>query len=401
MNSNNNVDKQNLSKSTLWLMTIGAGLVVANNYYSQPLLGMIARDIGASEEATSRIFMITQIGYAIGLLLILPLSDMFNRKRIILTNFGFVILSLLAFSFGKSLMVLLITGFLIGLTSVVPQIFVPIAAQLSKPEDRTKNVGMVMSGLLIGILASRVFSGIVAEHFGWRVVYYIAAIIIFILGLAIAKRLPVIQPTFKGTYKELMGSIFHYVKTIPSLRLASIRGAFGLGSFSVFWTILTFRLEQPPFMQGSEVAGLLSLFGIAGALCTSFIGYIPASVSKNTIITIASLLMIISWVIFGIAGATYIGLIIGIILLDMGLQSVHVCNQSIVFSSHPEASNRLNTIYMVSYFIGGSLGTLIGGKVWGIYGWIGVVIAGILFVLGGLISHLIFSGKKKYQAKAS
>lgn len=390
-------DKQYLSKSTLWLMTIGAGLVVANNYYCQPLLGMISREIGAGEAATSRISMITQIGYAMGLLLIIPLGDMFNRKRIILIDFAFIILSLLAFSFGKSLEVLLITSFLIGLTSVVPQIFVPIAAQLSKPKDKSKNVGMVMSGLLIGILASRVFSGIVGELLGWREVYHIAAGIMLILGIAIAKQLPHVQPTFGGTYKELMSSILYYIKTIPSLRLAAARGAFALGSFSVFWTILTFRLEQPPFIQGSDVAGMLSLFGIAGALCASLIGYIPSNISKRTIIMIAASLMVISWLIFGLWGATYTGLIIGIILLDMGLQSVHVSNQTIVFSSHPEASNRLNTVYMVSYFTGGSLGTFVGGKAWELYGWIGAVSVGFLFALACLIVHLTLSGRKKYQ----
>ena len=390
-------NKQYLSKSTLWLMTIGAGLVVANNYYNQPLLGMIAREFGESEAATSKVAMFTQIGYAVGLLLIIPLGDMFKRKQIILIDFIFIITSLLVFAFSQSLTVMIAAGFFIGLTSVVPQIFVPIAAQLSKSEEKGRNVGIVMSGLLVGILASRVFSGIVGEYLGWREVYYIATGMMVVMAVLIIWLLPNMRPTFQGTYGQLMSSIARYVKELPSLRLASLRGALGFGSFSIFWTTLTFRLEQTPFFQGSDVAGALGLVGIAGALGASFTGYITGKINKNIIITIACMLLIISWGIFGVGGSTYIGLIIGIVFLDLGLQAMHVTNQTIVFSSHPEASNRLNTVYMVSYFVGGSLGTLIGGQAWQYYGWTGVVSSGALFVILCLFVHLLLCNKQKFK----
>lgn len=393
----NNENKQYLAKSTLWLMAVGAGLVVANNYYNQPLLGMIAKEFGESEAAVSRVAMFTQIGYAAGLLLIIPLGDMFKRKKIVLTDFIFIILSLLIFAFSKSLSVMIAASFFIGLTSVVPQIFVPIAAQLSAPEEKGRNVGIVMSGLLIGILASRVFSGLLGEYLGWREVFYIAAGMMIVLGVLIAWLLPDMQPTFKGTYSQLMGSIFRYTKEIPSLRLASLRGALGFGSFSMFWTTLTFRLEQAPFFQGSDVAGSLGLVGIVGALAASVTGSVSGKVNKNKIILIASLLMLLSWGIFGFSGNTYIGLIAGIILLDMGLQGMHVTNQTIVFSTHPEASNRLNTVYMVSYFIGGSFGTFLGGIAWQYYGWNGVVGVGGLLVLLCLSVHMLLCSKAKYK----
>lgn len=378
-------------------MTTGAGLVVANNYYNQPLLGMIAKEFNASEAATSKVAMFTQVGYAAGLLLIIPLGDMFKRKRIILIDFIFILASLLAFAFSQSLTVMIIASFFIGLTSVVPQIFVPIAAQLSRPEEKGRNVGIVMSGLLVGILASRVFSGIVGEYLGWRNVFLIAAGMMVILGILIAWLLPNMQATFNGTYGQLMRSIIRYTKDLPGLRLASLRGALGFGSFSIFWTTLTFRLEQAPFFQGSDVAGSLGLVGIAGALAASYVGYISGKMNKNLLISIACSLMILSWGIFGIGGSSYLGLIIGIIILDMGLQAMHVTNQTIVFSSHPEASNRLNTVYMVSYFVGGSLGTLIGGRAWGAYGWNGVVVAGAIFVTLCLIVHLILCNREKYR----
>lgn len=391
-------NKEYLAKNTLWLMAIGAGLVVANNYYNQPLLGMIAKEFGESEAATSKVAMFTQVGYAAGLLLIIPLGDMFRRKRIILIDFIFIIVSLLIFALSQSLIVMIVASFFIGLTSVVPQIFVPIAAQLSSAEDKGKNVGIVMSGLLIGILASRVFSGIVGDYLGWRNVFFIAAGMMLALGVLIAKWLPNMHPTFDGTYGQLMRSVMRYAKDIPSLRLASLRGALGFASFSVFWTTLTFRLEQAPFFQGSDVAGSLGLFGIAGALAASFVGKAAGRTNKNMLITAACALMILSWAAFGIGENSYIGLISGILILDMGLQAMHVTNQTIVFSSHPEAANRLNTVYMVSYFVGGSLGTLIAGRAWGVFGWSGVVVTGAILALLCLIVHLLLCNKQKYKA---
>ena len=388
-----------LSKSILWLMAIGAGLVVANNYYNQPLLGVIAKELGESESATSKVAMFTQMGYAAGLLLIIPLGDMFRRKMIILIDFFFIILSLVVFALSKSLMVMLAASFCIGLTSVVPQIFVPIAAQLSRPEEKGRNVGIVMSGLLIGILGSRVFSGVVGEYLGWRNVFLIAAGLMIILAVLIAWMLPNMQPTFKGTYGQLMGSVIRYARSIPSLQLASLRGALGFASFSAFWTTLTFRLQEAPYFQGSDVAGSLGLFGIAGALAATLVGQASGKVNKNKLIAIATFLMIVSWGVFGMGDSTYIGIIVGIILLDMGLQAMHVTNQTIVLSSQPEAANLLNTVYMVSYFIGGSIGTFVGGKAWGAYGWNGVVFTGAFFVSLCLVVHLIISRKPKFNEK--
>lgn len=378
-----------LSKRILWLMAVGAGLVVANNYYNQPLLGLIAKDLNESGAATSKIAMFTQIGYASGLLLLIPLGDMFKRKKIILIDFVFMIASLLMFAFGGSLTSLVVSSFLIGFTSVVPQIFIPIAAQLSAPADKDKHVGLLMSGLLIGILGSRVFSGVLGDLVGWRIVFMIAAGIMVVLGFFIASLLPEVNPTFHGSYKQLLKSIAVYAKSIPGLQLASLRGALVFASFSVFWTTLTFLLEDPPFFAGSDVAGLLGLIGIVGAVSASSVGYISRGVTKRTIITGACLIMLLSWGIFGFWGDTYPGLIIGIVFLDMGLQGVNVTNQTIVFSYYPEAANRLNTVYMVSYFLGGSLGTLLAGEVWGRFGWNGVVWLGGFLVLACLAVHVM------------
>lgn len=380
-----------LNKTTLWLMTIGAGIVVANNYYNQPLLGKIAKELNIAEAAASNIAMITQIGYAVGLLLLVPLGDMFKKRKIIIIDFILIMASLLAFASSQNITTMLLASFFIGLSSVVPQMFVPLAAQLSDANEKGKNVGMVMTGLLIGILSSRIFSGILAEYVGWREVYYIATTIIFILWILIFFLLPDIKPTFSGSYWGLMKSILYYIKAVPSLRLASVRGALALGSFLAFWTSLTFHLERSPFFAGSDIAGELGIVGIGGALAAAMVGRIADRVNKNTLITYAAILMILSWCVFGIWGFTYIGLIVGIFILDVGLQSIHVSNQAIVFSSNSNAANRLNTVYMTSYFIGGSLGTFVGGKAWEYMGWTGVVLTGSMFILILLPIHLIFS----------
>lgn len=387
-----------LSKTTLWLMILGAGVVVANIYYNQPLLGMIARDLNLSEEAASRITMFTQIGYASGLLTIVPLGDMFKRKKIILASFALNIIMLLSFGLSSSYALMSVLSFMIGITSVLPQLFIPIVAQLSAPKQKDKNVGMVVSGLLIGILASRVLSGWIGGFWGWRQMFYIAAAIIMILSIFIYFLLPDIQPTFRGRWIELMKSSLHFARTIPCLQLAAIRGALGFGSFSVFWTALVFHIEQPPFNAGSQLAGTLSVFGIAGALSASLVGKIADKVNKVYLIAIALFVMVISWLLFGLAGYTYAGLILGIIFIDMGSQSMHVTNQTIIYSIHPEASNRLNSVYMTSYFIGGAAGNYLGGWSWDRYGWNGVVNFGMGMVILCLAIHLLLANRPYFQA---
>lgn len=385
----NKNETPSLTRSMIWLMAVGSGLVVANLYYNQPLLGLIARNLQQTEAAVSKIPMITQLGYATGLLFIVPLGDMFKRKRIILIDFALILLSLLAFALSSSLTAMLVASFFIGITSVVPQIFIPLAAQLSRPKDTAKNVAMVVSGILIGILASRVFSGMVGEYLGWRMVYFIAMGGVLLLGIFIAILLPEMNPTFSGTYRELMKSILYYVKIFPELRMAAVRGALTFASFSIFWTTLVFHLESPPFFAGSDIAGLLGLVGIVGALAASITGRITQTVGQNLVITVGGVLMLLSWLVFGVAGASYCGLIIGIVFLDMGIQAINVSNQSIIFSAHRNATNRINTAYMVTYFIGGAIGTWIGGWIWQIAGWAGVVTAGTFIVFSALLIHLL------------
>lgn len=384
------IKQATLTRSLLWLMTIGACLVVANNYYNQPLLGDIARDFNISEAEANRVATVTIFGYAMGLLLLVPLGDKFDKKILIGIDFIFIIASLILFGLSTSLTMLMLSGFIIGFSSVVPQMFVPLVAQLSDEKDRNKNIGIVMSGLLIGILGSRTLSGVLNQYLDtWREVYFVAAVLMLVLWIFILILLPSISPTFFGKYKELWQSIIVLIKQRPDLRMAAVRGGLSLASFQAFWTTLTFFLERPPYSAGSDVAGLLGLVGIGGALSASYVGKIAGRVSNNTLIIVSTLLMIFAWIFFGVWGASYVGLIIGIFILDIGLQSLHVTNQTIIFSKNPEATNRLNTVYMTSYFVCGSVGAFLGGKAWESFGWNGVVLTGISFVIILLAIHFL------------
>lgn len=387
-----------LSRSTLWLMTIATGVIVGNNYYNQPLLGLMARDFGVPESNISNIAMLTQIGYAMGLLLLVPLGDRLKRRQLILWDMVFIILSLAGMILAPTVGWLFVASFMVGFTSIAPQLFVPMAAELAPKEKQSAYIGMVMSGLLVGILLSRVISGFVGEYLGWKAMYAIAIGFMLILGALIYRKLPEVHPSFSGSYGELMRSLIFLFRTQPVLRLAAFRGAFAFGGFSAFWTTLVFHLEEAPFHAGPSVAGSFGIIGAAGALAAAVVGRIAAKTSPNRIILVAILIMLLSWGIFYIGGYTYIGLIIGIILIDLGLQSMHIMNQSSFFALQLNANNRLNTVYMVSYFIGGSTGTFVGAQAWKYYQWPGVVSTGVLFTLLTLGGHLLFAGKGRQQA---
>lgn len=383
---------QKLSNAVLYLMSVSAGLVVANLYYNQPLLNMIADTFKVTESAVSNVALTTQLGYAIGLLFIIPLGDKISNKKILQVDFLVMVIALLAAALSPSLFYLIVSSFFIGFTSAIPQLFVPMAAQLSDDKGRGRAIGIVMSGLLIGILGSRVISGLIGERFGWRIMYYAAVVLMVILFIILRLKLPKINPTYKGSYTSLMKSLWFYFKTEPSLRLATLRGALAFGGLSAFWTTLVFLMEDN-FGLGSGATGLFGLFGIVGALAATVAGKLNNKIAKNKIILFSTLLLIASWGIFLISENSLVGLVIGIILVDLGLQVLHITNQNVIFSKNPEARNRTNTIYMVGFFIGGALGTSLGALAWQHYQWIGVSVLGILLSVGILLVHLIFRNK--------
>ncbi|MEY8707590.1 MFS transporter [Bacteroides faecichinchillae] len=378
-----------LPASILWTLAIVAGISVANLYYNQPLLNMIRQELGVSEFKTNLIAMVTQIGYAIGLLFIIPLADLYQRKKIILTNFAILILSLLSIAFGKNIHLILIASFFTGICSVIPQIFIPIASQFSRPENKGRNVGIVVSGLLTGILASRVISGFIGELFGWREMYHIAAGMMLVCAIIVLKILPDIQPNFKGKYSDLMKSLFSLLKEYPQLSIYSIRAALNFGSFLAMWSCLAFKMGRAPFYANSNTIGLLGLCGIAGALTASFVGKYVKRVGVRRFNFIGCGLILFSWLLFFIGENSYIGIIAGIIIIDIGMQCIQLSNQTSIFELNPRASNRINTIFMTTYFIGGATGTFLAGTFWQLHGWHGVIGIGAFLTCISLLITIV------------
>lgn len=371
-------ENEGLPASILWTLAIVAGISVANLYYNQPLLNMIRHELGVSEFKTNLIAMVTQIGYAIGLLFIVPLGDLYQRKKIILTNFILLIFSLLTIALAQDINLILIASFVTGVCSMIPQIFIPIASQFSRPENKGRNVGIVISGLLTGILASRVVSGFIGELFGWREMYFIAAGMMLVCAIIVLKVLPDIQPNFKGKYSGLMKSLLTLLKEFPQLGIYSVRAALNFGSFLAMWSCLAFKMGQAPFFANSNVIGLLGLCGIAGALTASFVGKYVKRVGVRRFNFIGCGLILLAWLLLFTGENIYIGIIAGIIIIDIGMQCIQLSNQTSVFYLCPQASNRINTIFMTTYFIGGSLGTFLAGTFWHWYGWHGVILIGAI-----------------------
>jgi len=379
-------------------MTIATGLVVANIYYNQPLLGDIAHTFHVSNGTAGRISMATQLGYAAGMFFIAPLADMFERKKLMLIAFMAVIIALLAAAIAPNIHLLVLASFLVGVASLTPQLLVPMAAHLAKPEERGKKIGVVMSGLLIGILASRTLSGFIGKQFGWNAMFFIAAGLMVIMGLLVYIFLPKVEPDYKGNYKELMRSLVHLFMNEPQLRFAALRGALCFACFMAFWTTLVFLLKEN-FNLGSDAAGSFGLVGAFGAIAAGLMGRLSDKMDAFKLSFFTLSLILVSFVVFIFSGHSIIGLVIGVIILDMGVQATHISNQSIIFALSAEARNRINTIYMVSYFIGGSLGTLLVSSLWGNYHWMGVCITGIALSLIALVVHLF--NHRSMQNKAT
>ena len=377
-------ENQGIPRNILLMMAIIAGLTVANCYYNQPLLELIRHDIGITEQSANLITVITQIGYALGLFFLIPLGDMFSRKRLILFNMSIAAVMAIVMAVAQNVWMLWGASLLIEACSVIPQFFIPIAGQFSAPKNKSRNMGFVLSGLLTGILTSRVISGYIGEWLGWREMFIIAAFVMLICMGVMLLMMPEMKRNYEGTYRGLMSTMAEIIILRPSVRIYSIRAAFGFGSMMAIWSCLAFHLAQPPFRAGSDMVGMLGLCGIMGAVAASGIGKQVPKFGIRKFSLFGAGMQIMAWGIALLFGDTYAGLIAAIILVDIGLQCQQLSNQSGCLQEIPHASNRANTIFMTTYFIGGSLGTFCAGYLWNRANWLGVCIVGITFAFMSL-----------------
>ncbi|HEX2909969.1 MAG TPA: MFS transporter [Chloroflexia bacterium] len=386
-----------LDQKLVWIFAVACGLSVANLYYIQPVLADMGRSLNIAANQIGLVATLGQLGYAIGLLLIVPLGDVTDRRGLIFKSLLGVALALIGVAVAPGFLWLAVANLIVGITTVVPQIIVPFAATLARPHERGRVVGTVMSGLLIGILLSRTASGFINSVFGWRTMYWLAAGMMLVLALVLRSVLPDTKPHASLRYPELMRSLWHLARTEPVLRQASVFGALAFGAFNVFWVTLAFFLETPPYHFSSGVVGLFGLVGVAGALGASYAGKLADRLEPRKITGISLLIALASFLIIWLLGYALWGLIVGVILLDLGAQMAHISNQTRVYSLNPQARSRLNTVYMVSYFIGGSLGSALGVYGWQLAGWNGVGIAGVTMLGLALIIFQLTAGAHKVE----
>ncbi len=376
----------NLPKSLVLFMSACTGLIVANLYYCQPLIVLIAREFAIPESQAGTIAYLTQGGYAIGLLLMVPLGDKIERKKQILLTLWASVAALMVAASANSFLVLQVASLLVGITSIVPQLILPLAAALSEPQNRGKVVGTIMSGLLIGILLSRTLSGIVGELYGWRSMFWIAAGICAVIALAIKRIFPVSRPSFAGTYAHLLRSLAELFKSQPVLREATLINALSFAQFGAFWTTMVLLLSGAPFHYNSSTIGMFGIIGASGALAAPLVGRLGDRSDPRVAIGYGILLMLLSFVIFYFSSASLSGMVFGIVMIDIGLQGVHISNQTRIYALLPEARNRMNTIYMSLSFFGTAAGSAFGLWLWSIGRWHAVSLGcGGLSVLAFLV----------------
>lgn len=366
-----------LSHFLTLLFSVTCALAVANVYFAQPLLDSMAQSLGVAPGLIGIVVTATQIGYALGLFFIVPLGDLLNRKRLILTQVVLSAAALTAVGSAGHWTTLLGAMGLVGLMAVVVQVVVAYAAALATSTQRGQAVGTVTSGIVLGILLARFTAGLIADVAGWRAVYFVSAGLMLAMAAVLSRAMPAVgPPRFESSYRALLLSVFELFKTEPVLR---VRGALALlifAAFSVLWTSMVLPLSAPPLSLTHTQVGLFGLAGVAGALAASKAGRWADQGRGQRTTGIALTLLALSWLPTALAQSSLLALVLGVVLLDFAVQAVHVTNQSLIFAARPDAQSRLVGAYMCFYSVGSALGAAAATSVYALWGWYAVCLLG-------------------------
>lgn len=376
--------KQKMTTSMVLLMSIAIGLTVASNYYAQPLLYSMGEQFSLSAAAAGSIVTVAQLSYAAGLVLFVPLGDVLERRNMIVAMSVMAAIGLMVTASASSIAVVLFGTALAGCMSVAAQILIPFASTLATKHERGRVVGTLMAGLLLGILLARVAAGIVADLYNWRAIYWLAAIMMLAASLMLRLVLPKSKSATDLSHKDLLVSLFHLYIDESILRSRALIGVFLFASFGVFWTPLAFLLAGPPHGYSNTAIGLFGLAGAAGAMAARPFGHLADRGLGNRATILGLMLLLLSWLPIMLGQQHVIALIIGAVLLDMGIQGVHVANMSAVYRLAPEKRSRLTAAMMAGNFAGAASGSFIGAWIFPIAAWTGVSIAGALFAAAAL-----------------
>ena len=377
-----------LTRGLVLLFAFCCGAIVANIYYAQPIIEMIAPDIGLSSTAASLIVSLTQIGYALGLFFLVPLGDLLENRRLMLLTTMLAILSLLGAAFAQQPNLFLVVSLLVGFSSVSVQMLIPLAAHLAPEETRGRVVGSIMGGLLLGILLARPLSSLIADHFGWRAVFGAAAVVMLGISLVLATTIPKRIPDHRASYGQLLFSLWTLLRRQPVLRQRAFYQACMFATFSLFWTAVPLELSRNHGLSQSQIA-LFALVGAIGAFAAPISGRL-ADAGHTRIATLGALLLgALSFLpalihpAFGVIGLAVTG-----VVLDFCVQMNMVLGQRTVYALDAASRSRLNALYMTSIFVGGAIGSSIASPLFDHGGWTWVLIAGTALPLIALLAFL-------------
>ena len=370
---------ERLSRGLVVLIAVATGAVVANLYYAQPILHQVARAFHSGPAATSSIITATQIGYAAGLLLVVPLGDLHPRRGLVARLFCVAAVALVACALAPSLWFFAAASVAVGGASVAGQVMIPFAADLAPAERRGRVVARVMTGLLLGILLARTVSGLVAQAAGWRAIYWLSAAVMVVFAAVLWRLLPAEGPRPHRSYAELVGSSLRLLAEEPVLRRRAWHGACAFAAFSVLWTTIAFLLSGSPYHYSNAVIGLFGLVGAGGIVAANLAGKLADSARVPATTISAGVLLAGSFALLWAGRTSLAALIIGIVVLDMGTQGMQITNQAVIYALRPDARSRINSAYMVCYFVGGAVGSLAAGTLYASHGWAGVCLLGVGF----------------------
>ncbi|MGE8280010.1 MAG: MFS transporter [Stenotrophomonas sp.] len=384
-----------LSQGQVLLLAAATGVIVASNYYAQPLLQILADVFQMDASRAGWVVTVAQLAYATGLLLIVPLGDRLERRRLIVGLFVLAAVGLAISASAGHFAQLLAGTALAGLSAVAAQVIVPHAATLASPEHRGRVVGTIMAGLLLGILLARTASGVLAGIGSWHTIYWVACAVVLLLALVLARVLPAHQPTASLSYPRLIGSVLALLRDEPVLRQRSLLGALLFAGFSVFWTPLAFLLAGPAYGYSITTIGVFGLIGAAGALAASGAGKLSDRGLGHWVAGGGLVLMLLSWLLLAFAPVSLAALISGVLLLDIAVQAVHINNQSVIYQLDEGARSRITSAYMTCYFIGGASGSALSTLAWTRFGWWGVCVLGCVIAVIGLLVYCVPARKRR------